>query len=108
MLQASSHLARFALALGFLSSVVGHIPATFAMQDDWAMQAVNAPSGIGPGDKNKTLIVAIVDDGVRITHRELVEFTWYNSLELPGNYIDDDGNGYVDDVNGWDVSDGNN
>ena len=108
MLQASSHLARFALALGILSSVVGHIPATIAMQDDWAMQAVNAPAGIRPGEKNKTLVVAIVDDGVRITHQDLKGFIWHNSLELPGNYIDDDGNGYVDDINGWDVSDGNN
>ena len=108
MLPASSHLARFALTLGILTSVVGHIPATLAMQSDWVMQAVNAPAGIRPGDKNKTLVVAFVDDGVSITHQDLKGFIWHNSLELPGNYIDDDGNGYVDDINGWDVSDGNN
>jgi len=108
MLHTSSCLARFALTLGVLTSAVGYIPATLAMQSDWVMQAVNAPAGIRPGEKNKTLVVAIVDDGVRITHQDLKGFIWHNSLELPGNYIDDDGNGYVDDINGWDVSDGNN
>lgn len=104
----SSYLVRFALTFGVLSSVAGHIPATLAMQGDWALQAVNAPVGMRPGDRNKPLVVAIVDDGVRITHKDLAGFIWSNPLEKPGNWIDDDGNGYVDDINGWDVSDGNN
>ncbi len=103
-----SCLLRFALTIGILSYMVGYIPAALATQGDWVMQDVNAPADMTPGDKSKTLIVAIVDDGVRITHQDLAEFIWRNPLELPGNYIDDDGNGYVDDINGWDVSDGNN
>ncbi len=42
---------------------------------------------------------------MRITHRDLADFIWTNPLEIPDNRIDDDGNGYVDDVHGWDVSD---
>lgn len=108
MLHVSSYLARFVLAFGFLTTAAGYAPATLAMQSDWVLQAVNAPAGITPGNRNKTLVVAIVDDGIRITHQDLTGFIWHNPLELPGNYIDDDGNGYVDDINGWDVSDGNN
>jgi len=51
------------------------------------------------------VVVAIVDDGVRISHRDLSGLIWDNPGEIPGNRIDDDGNGYVDDVHGWDVSD---
>ena len=55
----------------------------------------------------KKIIVAIVDDGIRTTHKDLREFIWQNPFEIPGNFIDDDGNGQIDDVNGWDVADNN-
>jgi hypothetical protein len=50
-------------------------------------------------------VVAIVDDGIRLSHRALSALIWKNPREVPGNYVDDDGNGHVDDVHGWDVSD---
>ncbi len=52
------------------------------------------------------MVVAVVDDGVRLTHRALAASIWTNPREVPGNRVDDDGNGFVDDVHGWDVSDG--
>jgi hypothetical protein len=52
------------------------------------------------------VVVAVVDDGVRLTHRALAASIWTNPREVPANRIDDDGNGLVDDVHGWDVSDG--
>jgi subtilisin family serine protease len=97
----TSYLARCALTLSILAFAVGHVPAALAMQNDWVMQAINAPVDIRPGRKNKPLVVAIVDDGVRITHQDLAEFIWRNPVEQAGNYIDDDDNGYVDDINGW-------
>jgi Subtilisin-like serine proteases len=54
--------------------------------------------------KGKTLtsvIVAVIDGGVDIKHEDLQGKIWVNKGEIPGNGIDDDHNGYVDDVNGW-------
>lgn len=48
-----------------------------------------------------SIIVAIVDEGVKTTHPDLAENMWVNKGEIPGNGIDDDGNGYVDDVHGY-------
>jgi subtilisin family serine protease len=55
-----------------------------------------------------SIIIAITDDGVELTHSDLAPNIWVNTGEIPGNGIDDDGNGYIDDVNGWDFSNGNN
>lgn len=49
----------------------------------------------------KTIIVAVIDGGVDIDHEDLKEKIWVNEDEIPGNNIDDDKNGYVDDVHGW-------
>lgn len=53
------------------------------------------------GRKSKQVIVAIIDNCVDTAHEELKDFIWTNKKEIPGNGIDDDHNGYVDDVHGW-------
>ena len=53
-------------------------------------------------NKSKTVIVAVIDSGIDTTHEDLKPILWKNKGEIPGNGIDDDKNGYVDDVNGWD------
>jgi len=49
------------------------------------------------------IVVAVVDGGVDINHPDLISNIWVNENEIPNNGIDDDGNGYVDDINGWDA-----
>ena len=48
-------------------------------------------------------IVAIVDSGVNLKHRDIVAKLWRNTAEIPGNGVDDDSNGAVDDVHGFDA-----
>jgi subtilisin family serine protease len=53
------------------------------------------------GKTGKKVIVGIVDSGVDIEHEDLQGMIWTNPKEIPGNGIDDDKNGYIDDIHGW-------
>lgn len=48
-----------------------------------------------------TIVVAVIDSGIDIEHENLKGKIWVNKGEIPGNGIDDDGNGYIDDIHGW-------
>ena len=50
-----------------------------------------------------TIVVAVIDGGMMLNHTDLALNLWINHNEIPGNSIDDDNNGYVDDINGWDA-----
>ena len=52
------------------------------------------------------LVVAVLDTGVDLKHPDLAANIWINQLEVAGNGVDDDRNGYIDDVNGWNFYDG--
>ena len=67
--------------------------------DDADIDAVEAWD-IETGDSD--IIIAIVDDGIDYTHPDLSDKLWINEDEIPDNGIDDDGNGFIDDVRGWD------
>ncbi len=54
------------------------------------------------GRKPSPVIVGVIDSGVDIAHEDLKDNLWINKGEIPGNGIDDDKNGFVDDVYGWD------
>jgi uncharacterized repeat protein (TIGR01451 family) len=51
---------------------------------------------------SRNVVVGVVDEGVDISHQDLQANVWTNPSEVAGNGVDDDGNGYVDDVHGWD------
>jgi len=53
------------------------------------------------GRKSQTVVVALIDSGIDTTHEDLKSVLWHNPGEIPGNGKDDDHNGYVDDVEGW-------
>lgn len=51
--------------------------------------------------KSTPVLVAVIDSGIDTLHEDLKSILWTNPKEIPGNGIDDDKNGYVDDVHGW-------
>ncbi|HVF81006.1 MAG TPA: S8 family peptidase, partial [Flavisolibacter sp.] len=53
------------------------------------------------GKTSQTVVVAVIDSGIDTLHEDLRPVMWTNPKEIPGNGIDDDKNGYVDDVHGW-------
>ena len=57
---------------------------------------------------SKDVLVGVVDTGVDRTHQDLAANMWTNEKEIPGNGKDDDDNGFVDDVHGWDFYDDDN
>jgi len=82
--------------------------AQSVIDGNWYFNQLNIPKNLAPATNKKEIVIAIVDDGIRTTHQKLKDFTWSNIKEIPRNHIDDDGNGFIDDVHGWDVSDNNN
>lgn len=66
----------------------------------WALAALNADSAWN-FSKGQGIIVAVIDSGIQYTHEDLFSNIWTNPGEIAGNGIDDDYDGYIDDVYGW-------
>ncbi|MFN3188880.1 MAG: S8 family serine peptidase [Aureliella sp.] len=77
----------------------------FGSQQDWNLNSINAPEAWQAGYTGQGVTVAIVDTGVDLDHPDLVTNLFVNPGEIPGNGLDDDQNGYVDDVHGYDFVD---
>ncbi|MEJ7646303.1 MAG: S8 family peptidase [Chryseolinea sp.] len=68
------------------------------------MQGVSAEktySTLLKGKPSNTVLVAVIDSGIDVEHEDLKDVIWINEDEIPGNAIDDDKNGYIDDIHGW-------
>ncbi|MEL0104121.1 MAG: S8 family peptidase [Gammaproteobacteria bacterium] len=65
------------------------------------MSVERAYSELLNGKIGKKVVVAVIDAGIDITHEDIKDLIWINDDEIAGNNIDDDKNGYVDDINGW-------
>lgn len=77
----------------------------FGMQwglQDGADQDVDAPEAWDLAHGSSSVVVAVIDTGIDLGHPDLSANAWTNPLEVAGNGVDDDLNGYVDDIHGWD------
>lgn len=72
-----------------------------ALSDSFHGISINKTYDFLKGKKSTPVVVAVIDSGVDTTNEDLKNILWRNPKEIPGNGIDEDGNGYVDDVYGW-------
>jgi hypothetical protein len=90
---------------------VAEIPDDPFFTHQWALQPEGInwdPVSLANAPTGKIIIVGVLDTGIDIFHPDLAPNIWHNPAEMPGNKIDDDENGYVDDCVGWDFSDADN
>ena len=81
---------------------------TFGGANDWGVNLVNAPEAWARGYTGQGIVVAVLDTGVDRNHADLAGNIWTNGGEIANDGLDNDGNGYVDDVYGWNFANGNN
>jgi subtilisin len=76
--------------------------------NNWGNDMVKAPEAWENGYTGEGVVVAVLDTGVDRNHEDLKNNIWKNTKEIEGNGIDDDSNGYVDDVYGWNFDSNSN
>lgn len=74
------------------------------ISSQWGMNDIGAKAAWAQTMGSPEMVVAVIDTGIDYTHEDLLPNLWRNAKEIPNNNIDDDGNGYVDDIIGWDFS----
>ena len=85
-----------------------YLPNDYHFFNLYHLNVIQAQAAWNISTGDSSVVIAIVDNAVRIDHEDLAANVWINPGEISGNGIDDDGNGYIDDVNGYDVADGDN
>jgi len=69
---------------------------------EWGMEKIQALDAWDQSTGSADVLVAVLDTGIDYNHPDLGANIWSNKGEIPGNHLDDDGNGFVDDMVGWD------
>ncbi len=76
--------------------------------EQWSLPLMKLPQAWAIEKGDRGVVIAIIDSGIDYTHDDLAPKVWINPGEVPDNGLDDDGNGYVDDIYGWDFTDAPN
>lgn len=107
-LRSLGRLAGFRISPDYLahSTVLPNDPAYGPEQDD--LDLIGAPAAWDIATGSEDVVVAVIDSGIDFTHPELAPNRFINPREIPDNGIDDDGNGLVDDISGWDFFEDDN
>ncbi len=84
------------------------IPNDTKYAEQWSLPLIRMPQAWGIEKGNSDVVIAIIDSGIDYRHDDLAPKIWVNPGEIPDNGLDDDGNGYIDDMHGWDFTDAPN
>lgn len=74
------------------------------LPNQWHLAKIGAVSAWNYASSGSNIVIAVVDDAIERNHPDLAPNIWVNPGEIAANGIDDDGNGFIDDINGWDVA----
>ena len=86
----------------------GDIEEAPSMGIEYGLDRTGATEAWSEGLTGFGIVIAVLDTGVDINHIDLDRNIWVNTGEIAGDGIDNDGNGYIDDVNGWDMNENDN
>jgi subtilisin family serine protease len=93
----------FILSLFIVEPVLANItPNDPYYGNQWYLGRIKADSAWGKISSSPDIIIAVIDSGIQISHPDLRDNIWSNEKEIPGNRVDDDQNGFIDDAHGWD------
>ncbi len=84
------------------------VPSDPLYSQQWGLAKISAPSAWDVVTGTQTVIIAVLDSGIDFTHIDFTGRLWTNPGEVAGNGLDDDTNGYIDDVKGWDFVNADN
>jgi subtilisin family serine protease len=87
------------------TSPAADVYSVYQQPSNWGLESINAPDAWMLSHGNPNVVVAVIDSGIDASTPQLTDSLWTNPDEIPGNGIDDDRNGYIDDVHGWDFRD---
>ena len=76
--------------------------------EQWNLPLMRLPQAWAIEKGDRKVVIAIIDSGIDYKHEDLAPKAWINPREIPENGLDDDGNGYIDDIYGWDFTDAPN
>lgn len=83
-------------------------PNDKSFKKQWHHKNIQSEKAWDTSIGSQSVVVAVIDTGISLNHPDLKNNVWINTKEIPGNNIDDDQNGYVDDVKGWDFANKDN
>ena len=87
------------------SDIESYVPNDTGYENQWALNKIEAQKAWAISQGSNQVVIAVLDTGIDYKHEDLANNIWQNTQEIPNNGQDDDGNGFIDDVKGWDFVD---